>query len=63
MFRHQKELQFEVKVDRPDPQLACQIQEVLGGQFGEMTVKMHSSMCIFFYVFKTISRIFSFFVK
>jgi Mn-containing catalase len=40
MFRHQKELQFEVKVDRPDPMLARQIQEVLGGQFGEMTVMM-----------------------
>lgn len=40
MFRHQKELQFEVKVDHPDPQLARQIQEVLGGQFGEMTVMM-----------------------
>ena len=40
MFRHQKELQFEVNVDRPDPQLARQIQEVLGGQFGEMTVMM-----------------------
>lgn len=40
MFRHQKELQFEVKVDRPDPLLARQIQEVLGGQFGEMSVMM-----------------------
>lgn len=40
MFRHQKELQFEVKVDRPDPMLARQVQEVLGGQFGEMTVMM-----------------------
>lgn len=39
-FRHQKELQFEVKVDRPDPMLARQVQEVLGGQFGEMTVMM-----------------------
>ncbi len=29
MFRHQKELQFEVKVERPDPLLARQIQEVL----------------------------------
>lgn len=38
MFRPQKELQFEVKVERPDPMLARQIQEVLGGQFGEMTV-------------------------
>ncbi|MFS0869197.1 manganese catalase family protein [Paenibacillus xylanilyticus] len=40
MFRHQKELQFEVKVDRPDPMFARQVQEVLGGQFGEMTVMM-----------------------
>ncbi|MGG4220381.1 manganese catalase family protein [Paenibacillus jamilae] len=40
MFRHQKELQFEVKVERPDPLFARQVQEVLGGQFGEMTVMM-----------------------
>ncbi|WP_114571796.1 manganese catalase family protein [Exiguobacterium flavidum] len=40
MFRHQKELQFEVKVDRPDAKLARAVQEVLGGQFGEMTVMM-----------------------
>lgn len=40
MFRHQKELQFEVKVERPDPMFARQVQEVLGGQFGEMTVMM-----------------------
>ncbi|MCM3594953.1 manganese catalase family protein [Metabacillus idriensis] len=40
MFRHQKNLQFEVKVDSPDPMLARQVQEVLGGQFGEMTVMM-----------------------
>ncbi len=40
MFRHQKELQFEVKVERPDPQLAKHIQELLGGQYGEMSVMM-----------------------
>ncbi|KYG93064.1 manganese catalase family protein [Paenibacillus polymyxa] len=40
MFRHQKELQFEVKVERPDPLFARQVQEVFGGQFGEMTVMM-----------------------
>jgi Mn-containing catalase len=40
MFRHQKDLQYEVKVERSDPMLARQIQEVLGGQFGEMTVMM-----------------------
>ena len=40
MFEHRKGLQFEVKVERPDPMLAKQIQEVLGGQFGEMSVMM-----------------------
>jgi len=40
MFRHQKELQFEVKVERPDALLARQVQELLGGQFGEMSVMM-----------------------
>ncbi|WP_404405741.1 manganese catalase family protein [Jeotgalibacillus malaysiensis] len=40
MFRHQKELQYEVKVEKSDPMLAKHIQEVLGGQFGEMTVMM-----------------------
>ena len=40
MFRHQKEFQYEVKVERPDPMFARQVQEVLGGQFGEMTVMM-----------------------
>lgn len=40
MFRHQKELQYEVKVEHPDPMLARKVQEVLGGQFGEMTVMM-----------------------
>ncbi|HWL13202.1 MAG TPA: manganese catalase family protein [Ureibacillus sp.] len=40
MFRHQKELQFEVKIERPDAVLARQVQELLGGQFGEMSVMM-----------------------
>ena len=40
MFEHRKGMQFEVKVEAPDPVLAKQIQEVLGGQFGEMTVMM-----------------------
>jgi len=32
MFRHQKELQYEINVDKPNPMLAKNIQEVLGGQ-------------------------------
>lgn len=33
-------MQFEVKVEAPDPVRAKQIQEALGGQFEEMTVMM-----------------------
>ncbi|RSD25492.1 manganese catalase family protein [Mesobacillus subterraneus] len=40
MFYHVKELQFEAKPDRPDPLLAKKIQELIGGQYGEMTVSM-----------------------
>src|SRR5690554_2512068 len=38
MFYHVKELQYNAKPDRPDPVYARKLQEVLGGQFGEMTV-------------------------
>lgn len=40
MFYHVKELQFQAKPDRPDPVFAKKLQEILGGQFGEMTVAM-----------------------
>lgn len=40
MFFHVKELQFKAKPDRPNPIFANRLQEVLGGQFGEMTVMM-----------------------
>ncbi|MBA5811276.1 manganese catalase [Enterococcus faecium] len=38
MFRHQKELQFEAKPDRPNPLIAKYLQELIGGQYGEMSV-------------------------
>ena len=38
MFYHVKELQFEARPARPDPIYAKQLQEVLGGQWGEMSV-------------------------
>lgn len=38
MFFHIKELQYNAKPDRPDPVYAKKLQEVLGGQFGEITV-------------------------
>ncbi len=38
MFFHDKRLQYEAKPDKPDPVYAKKLQEVLGGQFGEMTV-------------------------
>ncbi|MDX2160375.1 MAG: manganese catalase family protein [bacterium] len=40
MFTHDKRLQYNARPDRPDPQYAKRLQEVLGGQFGEMTVMM-----------------------
>jgi len=38
MFYHVKELQYNAKPDQPDPVYAKKLQEVLGGQFGEITV-------------------------
>ncbi|MCD7034098.1 manganese catalase family protein [Metabacillus sp. GX 13764] len=40
MFFHRKELQFHAKPDRPDPLYAKKLQEILGGQFGEISVAM-----------------------
>ncbi|HZG57618.1 manganese catalase family protein [Paenibacillus sp.] len=40
MFFHIKELQYHAKPERPDPVYARKLQEVLGGQFGEITVMM-----------------------
>jgi len=38
MFFHTKHLQYHAKPERPDPIFAKQLQEVLGGQWGEMSV-------------------------
>lgn len=40
MFRHIKELHYNAKPDKPDPIYAKKLQEVLGGQFGEISVMM-----------------------
>ncbi|WP_019414024.1 manganese catalase family protein [Paenisporosarcina sp. TG20] len=40
MFFHVKETQYRSKPDRPDPVYAKKLQEVLGGQFGEISVMM-----------------------
>ncbi|MDQ0229566.1 manganese catalase family protein [Metabacillus malikii] len=40
MFYHVKELQYHAKPERPDPLFAKKLQEVLGGQFGEISVAM-----------------------
>ncbi|HEY4552664.1 MAG TPA: manganese catalase family protein [Bacillaceae bacterium] len=40
MFSHVKQLQYNAKPERPDPVYAKKLQEILGGQFGEMTVMM-----------------------
>ncbi len=40
MFRRIEALQYHAKPDKPDPVFARQLQEVLGGQWGEMSVMM-----------------------
>lgn len=40
MFYHVKELQYRAKPDQPDPVYAKKLQEILGGQFGEISVAM-----------------------
>ncbi|MBD7935953.1 MULTISPECIES: manganese catalase family protein [Cytobacillus] len=40
MFYHIKELQYHAKPERPDPIFARQLQEVIGGQFGEISVAL-----------------------
>jgi Mn-containing catalase len=40
MFFHDKRLQYHAKPDKPDPLFARRMQEVLGGQWGEMSVMM-----------------------
>src|SRR5690606_39649416 len=40
MFFHRQELQHKVKPERPDAVYARKLQEVLGGQYGEITVAM-----------------------
>ena len=40
MFYHVKQLQYRAKPERPDPLFARKLQEVLGGQWGEMTVAL-----------------------
>lgn len=40
MFFHTKHLQYHAMPERPDPLYAKKLQEVLGGQWGEMSVMM-----------------------
>lgn len=40
MFFHVKKLQYRAVPDRPDPVYAKKLQEVLGGQYGEISVMM-----------------------
>ena len=40
MFTHHKDLQFEVRVDQPDPRFATLLQEQFGGANGELKAAM-----------------------
>lgn len=41
MFRHTRQLQYHAKPDKPDPIYARQLQELIGGQWGEMSVMVN----------------------
>src|SRR5690606_9345226 len=43
MFLHRQQLQHPVKANAPDAVYARKLQEVLGGQYGEITVAMQYS--------------------
>ncbi|WP_153393008.1 manganese catalase family protein [Ornithinicoccus halotolerans] len=43
MFFHRQELQFKATPEKPDAVYARKLQEVLGGQYGEITVAMQYS--------------------
>src|SRR3954467_13478757 len=40
MFKHTDHLQFTAKPEKPDAFFAAKLQELIGGQYGEMTVMM-----------------------
>ncbi|WP_088102439.1 manganese catalase family protein [Halalkalibacter urbisdiaboli] len=40
MFYHLNQLQYKAKPERPDPVYAKKLQEILGGQFGEISVAL-----------------------
>src|SRR3712207_9581210 len=40
MFFHKQELQYQCKPDKSDAIYARKLQEVLGGQYGEITIAM-----------------------
>jgi Mn-containing catalase len=40
VFTHTKQFQYHAKLDAPDPIFAKQMQELLGGQWGEISVMM-----------------------
>ena len=44
MFSHVRNLQFDAVPDAPDPLFAKTLQELIGGQFGEMSVMMQYLM-------------------
>src|SRR5215207_4352625 len=41
MFTHTKRFQYNAKPDAPDPIFAKQMQELIGGQWGEMSVMVN----------------------
>src|SRR2546421_12648764 len=40
MFLRTKQMQYPVRVDKPNPMFARHVQELLGGKYGELSVMM-----------------------
>jgi len=57
MFFHIKELQYNAKPTKPDPVYAKKLQEILGGQFGEISVMMQYLFMVGIAVQKTNTEI------
>ncbi|MFP5071260.1 manganese catalase family protein [Pseudonocardia nantongensis] len=40
MYTHTRRLQYQASPERPDPVYAAKLQELIDGQYGEITVTM-----------------------
>ena len=48
MYIHKQKLQHVSSPEKPDAVYARKLQEVIGGQYGEITVAMQYSFCLLY---------------